>query len=403
VIRSLAPFLALLAFAGGAVASPWQLLGPVEAARTTQLSPGAVQATRVEVDADALAVDAERLDLALPDGRVVTVQHRRSEHRGAGHYSWFGHVAGDPEQAVHITRVGPHLSAVLQLKDAVYELMPQAEGAVLMRLDSDLFPDCAGATPAGDAPVATPIPVAPAAAAVGEGAAVEIDVLVVFSPGALSALGGTPQARTLAQSAVDVSNTAFANSDMVARFRLAGVRFTSRLDSGSSSTDLSWLRSDPQVAAWRNAHGADLVSMISEFSDACGRGYLMSNPTGAGFEGSAFQVTTRGCAVGNLSYPHEHGHNMGMQHNPEDGSGPAYPYAYGHYVNGAFRTVMSYSTPCPNGCTRRAYFSNPLINYSGMPTGIVDARDNARAGNLTAPVSASFRAPSSLLMHDSFE
>lgn len=63
----------------------------------------------------------------------------------------------------------------------------------------------------------------------------------------------------------------------------------------------------------------------------------------------AFQVSVRSCAIGNLGYAHEHGHNLGVQHNPENGSGAAFPYAYGHYIDGSYRTVMSYANPCPAG------------------------------------------------------
>ena len=62
-------------------------------------------------------------------------------------------------------------------------------------------------------------------------------------------------------------------------------------------------------------------------------------------------VTARSCAIGNLSYAHEHGHNLGFAHNPENGGGAAYADAYGHYVSGNYRTVMSYSNPCVGGCT----------------------------------------------------
>ncbi len=82
---------------------------------------------------------------------------------------------------------------------------------------------------------------------------------------------------------------------------------------------------------------------------------------------------------------------MGSQHNPENGSGAAFPYSYGHYVNGNFRTVMSYVDPCPSGCTQRPYFSNPSVLFSGLPTGIEGTRDNARSINNTADIIANYR------------
>jgi hypothetical protein len=118
---------------------------------------------------------------------------------------------------------------------------------------------------------------------------------------------------------------AFTNSQMSARFRLAGVRFTPDVDAGTASAELNWVSTNAQVATWRNDVKADLVSVIAEFSDACGVGYLM-NQLGTGFAGSAFQATARSCAVGNLSYPHEHGHNMGLMHDPGNGGNTLFPY-----------------------------------------------------------------------------
>ncbi len=134
--------------------------------------------------------------------------------------------------------------------------------------------------------------------------------------------------------------------------------------------------------------------MVEDGGGYCGLGYVMRNVS-ASFESSAFQVTDRGCAVGNLSWPHEHGHNMGMEHNPENSSaypsGASYPYSFAHYVNGSYRTVMSYSSPCTSGCTRVAHFSNPNVNHNGVPTGIANQRDNHRTANNVAFTVANFR------------
>lgn len=369
---------------------------PSKAAKSA--SPAVIDGVRVAAQLEAFDANTAELTLNLPDGSAVRVNRAQSDVRKATDFTWFGGVPDDPDQQVVLTRVGAHLSGYLSLSHGAYELTPSAQGTLLMKLDAARFPECGGGVAveppgSGDAP----------SAAMPTGGDANIDVLVVFSPGTTTQLGGQAQAQAFAQGSVDSANQAFINSQMEARLRLAGVRFTARVDSGSSSTDLSWLRADPQVIAWRNEVGADMVSMISEFSNSCGQGYLMGNPPGLGFAPNAFQVSARSCAIGNLSYAHEHGHNMGFQHNPEDGSGPAFPYAFGHYINGNYRTVMSYATPCTSGCTRRPYFSNPNVSFQGAATGVTNQRDNARAGNQTAAIVAQFRASLDTMFANGFE
>lgn len=392
-MRHLIATLLFLACAGADASPAWRPDTTRDASAILAAHPAAIAATVVTIDWQVARGDAERLDLPLPDGGLARAERVAIEQRGKDDWTWMGTVDGDPDQQVVLSRVGEHAAAYLSLATGIYELTPTAAGPMLLKLDTDRFPSCGGALVPPPGAVTEDEDPGAGQSAAGKTAGHLMDVLVVISPGSLAQLGGQPQAIAFAQGAVDSSNQAFANSLMKARFRLVGVRFTSRADSGSSSTDLSWLRADPEVAAWRNETGADMVGMIAEFSNSCGQGYLMGNPPGAGFAPNAFQVTARTCAIGNLTYAHEHGHNMGFQHNPENGSGPAYPYAFGHWVNGNFRTVMSYSNPCTSGCTRRPHFSNPNVSFNGAPTGIADQRDNARAGTNTAPIVAAFRAP----------
>lgn len=89
----------------------------------------------------------------------------------------------------------------------------------------------------------------------------------------------------------------------------------------------------------------------------------MSNPPEASFAPSSCQVTARNCSIGNRTYAHKHGHNMGFQLDSGNGSVPSFPCAFGHFVDGDHRTVMSYSTGCVGGCTRRPYFSKPNVIF----------------------------------------
>jgi hypothetical protein len=238
-----------------------------------------------------------------------------------------------------------------------------------------------------------------------------LDVMLLYTPQARDAAGGVANIEATAQAAVDNMNTAFSNSNVAAQLNLVLTALANHDDAGNLSTDLTWVSGDATVAALRAQVGADLVGLLVEDGAGfCGLGYVMRD-VGAAFAPNAFQVTARTCAVGNLSYAHEHGHNLGLEHDPANGpaSGDAsYPWSFGHFVNGSFRTVMSYSIPCAQGCTRVAHFSNPAINYNAQPTGITDQRDNARtlregdSGVGTTAVAAAFLA-STVIFSDDFE
>ena len=219
--------------------------------------------------------------------------------------------------------------------------------------------------------------------------------MVAYTAAVRTALGGTTQVEAYAQQAVNSTNTAYINSDIHTRLRLAGTLEVAYAETSDLSAALRWAREDATVRAARTGVRADMVALLVETSGNCGVGYLMTK-VGWDFAYHAFSVTSRRCAVGNLSFAHELGHNQGCQHNPENGGPPeglAYPHAYGHYVDGAFRTIMSYSDLCtpPTYCPRVPYFSNPSVSFNGVPTGIAGQRDNHRVINDTAAAIAQFR------------
>ncbi len=378
----------------------WQLQAKLAPEQTQRASPVATSAVLISaVNAQQLA-STDFIEVPLSESVKLGLERLRVEQRPAHNglastVAWFGKVHGEPDSTVVLTHTGASdsgaLAGYINSKAGVFEISPSAQGTVLMQLDEVRFPKCGGALPALNSTTPTMVAAPAASADTPADLASEIDVLIVFRPGSVTQLGSQAAAQTFAQNAVNVSNQAFSNSQMIARFRLAGVRFTAEIDAGTASAELNWLSANAQVAAWRNEVKADLVSVIAEFSDACGVGYLM-NQLGTGFANSAFQASARSCAVGNLSYPHEHGHNMGLMHDPGNGGNSLFTYGFGHFVNGSYRTVMSYSNNCTSGCTRVPYFSNPNVTYNAAPTGIANQRDNARAGNTTAPDVANFRA-----------
>ena len=359
-------------------------------------------------------VEERELSLPLPGGQSYTAVRSASEGFAAapdGGLVWRGKIYGPGEWSGDVTLSvkGRALSGLIYSPAGVYEIIPQKDFAhLLVQLDQSLFPACGGALPASAASETAETDAKAPPAGMKSSGAVEapaaaddgsrLDVLVIYTADVRTALGGTTQAEAFAQEAVNMTNTAYINSAIHTRLRLAGTLQVGYAETGDLPAALSWAANDGTVAAARNSFRADLVAFILERGgNLCGVGRLMTRSSlGAGFSHAPYSASARSCAVGNLTFAHEIGHNQGCQHNPEDGGSPeilAYPYAFGHYVDHTFRTVMSYSDPCtsPNFCPRIPHFSNPSVNYDGVPTGIADQRDNSRVINNTATIVSQFR------------
>ncbi|MEQ1644598.1 MAG: M12 family metallo-peptidase [Pyrinomonadaceae bacterium] len=334
--------------------------------------------------ASARVASLNSIEIELFDGKTFTAVRSSTEIRSLEDSTWRGKIDPNgkmPGDVVLTFRKG-HIAGLIFSPDAVYEIVPRGDKHFLVELDQSAFPECAGDMQGEPAKTQE----SPSG---GADSGDRIDVLVVYTAAVRTSLGGDAQAQAVAQQAIDATNTSYINSRMRLRVRLVEAQLTALNETGSFSTELGNLRSDPATAILRNDKNADMVAMLTNSTASCGIGYLMGGQ--GGNPNNAFTVTARTCAVGNLSFAHELGHNMGSQHNPENGSGPTYPYGFGHYVNGSYRTVMSYVDPCTNGCTRVAYFSNPNVIFNGVPTGIINARDNARSIDNTADWIAGYR------------
>jgi len=325
------------------------------------------------------------LRIPLFDGKTYQAVNTSTEMRDLTDLTWRGKIReGKFDGDVVLTFKNGYVAGIIYAPSAVYEIVPKGDRQILVQLDQGLFPDCAGGIDGEPAKAVTETAAPEATIDSGD----RIDVLVLYSTPVKTTLGGDAQAQTFAQSAIDITNTTYINSKIRQRVRLANAQETTVAETGSLGTELTALRANANVGTIRNSFNADLVAMLSNSSDNCGIGNLMGSIPGNSANG--FTVTSRTCAVGNLSFPHELGHNMGSHHNPENGGTPTFPYGFGHYIHGNYRTVMSYVDPCTSGCVRRPYFSNPNIIFNGVPTGIA-TRDNARAINGTADSIANYR------------
>ena len=370
---------------------------PGQSAQARGMSVAAVRRGFARVNARAL--NADRIELSLFDDVQVIARRSSRSHPRSGSTVWHGRIESAEGGEVTLASVDGVLAGTITTGGRLYEIGFGGDGLHEIRESNPaLFPseevpvtlDLASSS--GSTTVTTSAPVASDTAG-------QIDVMVVWTPAARMAAGGTAAAiQSVVDLAVANTNASYANSGIATSLRLAysgEVNYTET--AASISNDLYRLQGSDdghldQVHTLRNQYGADVVTLMGHgyaAAGACGIGFLMSSPS-TSFADQAFNVVDQSCAGGYLSYAHEVGHNQGLHHDPANaGSTPSYAYAYGYQdPAGAFRTVMSYG-----GATRVQHFSNPNVAYAGRPTG-TSSQNNADALNRNSAIVANFRSAS---------
>lgn len=226
-----------------------------------------------------------------------------------------------------------------------------------------------------------------------------VDLMVVYTPAARDAAGGTAGMANLIQHDVDLANQVLSNSDIYVSLRLVYSGVTDYAESGSAQTDLARLagQSDgflDSVHSIRDAVGADLVSLYTATrdADAGGLAYVLNDLDASDNDRYGFSVI----GMPNNATPdaliHEIGHNFGAEHDHAHLDQPgAFDYSQGYTFTAdgvLYGDVMSNAN-----CTRIPYFSNPDIKYNGKSIGDAADADNARTINQTAPIVAAYRSP----------
>ena len=315
-----------------------------------------------------------RLVLNLFDDVVVRARLARTERQGRA-LVWAGKIDGQPVGDVVLAVVDGVLSGSAVWPGGAYRIRFDGTSQIVEEIDHDRFNEdgCFREVPGGVADVAA-APAASPAASPDDGSL--IDVLVVYTPAARAAAGGTSAMLSEVNLAVAETNTGYANSNVVQRLRLAAAVEVSYAESGDIAEDLDRVTGTGDgyvdgVHALRNTYYADVVSLITETpgSQYCGVAWLMGGNDPA-FAPYAFSVVELACMTGYYSFGHEIGHNMGLNHARSDPTGTgAYSYSYGYKnPSNLFRTVMAYN--CPASCPRVLHFSNPNVTYGGNPTGV---------------------------------
>ena len=128
--------------------------------------------------------------------------------------AWVGRLEGQPLSDVVLTVHDGILTGSVTWPDASYRIAVEGGATVVQQLDHSQFPEdgCFREVPGG-APAVAAEPMAQA----DDGSF--IDVLVVYTPGARAAAGGTSQIQATINTAITETNTGYANSGVVQRLQ----------------------------------------------------------------------------------------------------------------------------------------------------------------------------------------
>jgi len=375
---------------------------PAAQAVLSAASTAAVQ--EVRIDAAAVNAGQRQLEFELL-GTPVQALQQRVEALPDGGSVWYGQlqsrsaklgaraVANDPANSVILVRNGDTVTGSIRKDGQLYRLRPLSDGRhVLVEVDESRMPADHPADYNSLPQVATPVSDRAGIAAASSGTPATIRVLVVATNGAVAAYGGNMQ--SLVQLAVAESNQGYVNSNVGITLQLAGYETTSYVESSSFSTDLSRFRNTADgvmdsIHTSRNTTRADVAVLVINNASSCGLASGIGSTAA-----TAFAAVHWDCATGYYSFAHEIGHLQSARHDIATDPSTS-PYAYGHGYRyepssgSRWRTIMAYA--CTAGCPRLNFWSNPNINYNGVPMGIASSADNQRVLVNTKATVAAFR------------
>eukprot|EP00752_Nemacystus_decipiens_P014856 g13227.t1 len=210
----------------------------------------------------------------------------------------------------------------------------------------------------------------------------EIDVLVLYSSEIYSSSAEEVQLLSSIVAGFATVNEATVNSDIDLQFNLVRVDklpySQTTYDLNDTPTEIEQQRSDElgalknsaDVLAIRDEVQADLVLLVGEFPGTCGLGYLFQ----VGRDDLGYSFMDDDC-FDNFTHSHEMGHNLGCEHDKANAlttTATSYNHGWRYCASDdavVYKTIMSYRNGCDVVPPTINHFSNPDVNYLGLPTG----------------------------------
>ncbi len=353
--------------------------------------PAAAEVAFVRLAPELVSQRNEDLTVSVPGKKTVQFHLRDFTAITPEIFGWVGYtpsawkqahpdspaeIANDPMFFLSLVREGNNVLGDLTLDGQHYRLQPIGSGLhVLVKVDESKLP------PESEPRISGVAAQAPEASEIAKSAHSTIRVMFVVTDQrkALS-----PNYKADLALALNNANQYMKSSDVQITYELAGYYDGGYDETGRSyNQQLDDLRlAKPfadKVLAQREALGADLVSMYSTAPQYCGLAWLTAS------KAQAHSVIS--CSS---SLAHELGHNLGVNHGWKPGDperNPPYMHGYQHDEAPIFRTIMTGT----NGAI--PYFSNPRLQYQGVPMGTVYHNDAARRFNERRQVVEDFYPP----------
>lgn len=234
-----------------------------------------------------------------------------------------------------------------------------------------------------------------------------IDVMIVYTPAALSYEGSEANMNNNIVLAMEKANLVHENSGTDVYFNLVHSAQVNYTENASSENDLNALTDVDgvmdEVLDWRDLYCADLVCLFESTEDTGGLSWILNSVGGS--SGYAFCLARVQQSDWTFTVIHELGHTMGCHHAKGQVNQPGpglFNYSAGWQWSDSSTapygkcTVMTYEKYYGGNevaYTRVPYFSNPEINYVGTSTSTGDAADgdNAQTIRKVSSVIANYR------------